>query len=54
MDAMVAAGVTGLIELSPAGTLAGLAKRGMPGVETLALKTPEQLDAAIELAKNHG
>ncbi len=54
MDAMVAAGVTALIELSPAGTLAGLAKRGMPGVETLALKTPDQLDAAIELAKNHG
>lgn len=54
MEAMLAAGVTGLIELSPAGTLAGLAKRGMPGVETLALKTPDQLDAAIELAKNHG
>ena len=54
MDAMVAAGVTALIEVSPAGTLAGLAKRGMPGVETLALKTPDQLDAAIELAKNHG
>lgn len=54
MDAMVAAGVTALIELSPAGTLAGLAKRGMPGIETLALKTPDQLDAAIELAKNHG
>ena len=54
MDAMVAAGVTALIELSPAGTLAGLAKRGMPGVETLALKSPDQIDAAIELAKNHG
>jgi len=54
MDAMVSAGVTALIELSPAGTLAGLAKRGMPGIETLALKTPDQLDAAIELAKNHG
>ena len=54
MDAMVAAGVTGLIELSPAGTLTGLAKRGMAGVETLALKTPDQLDAAIEFAKNHG
>lgn len=54
MDAMVAAGVTALIELSPAGTLAGLAKRGMPGVETLALKSPEQLDAALELARNHG
>lgn len=54
MDAMVAAGVTALIEVSPAGTLAGLAKRGMPGVETLALKTPDQIAAAIELAKNHG
>ncbi|MCX6486136.1 MAG: ACP S-malonyltransferase [Rhodoluna sp.] len=54
MDAMVAAGVTALIEVSPAGTLVGLAKRGMPGVETLALKTPDQIDAAIELAKNHG
>lgn len=54
MDAMVSAGVTALIEVSPAGTLAGLAKRGMPGIETLALKTPDQLDAAIELAKNHG
>lgn len=54
MEAMVAAGVTALIELSPAGTLAGLAKRGMPGIETLALKTPDQLDAAIDLAKNHG
>lgn len=53
MDSMVKAGVTALIEVSPAGTLAGLAKRGMPGVETLALKSPDQIDAAIELAKNH-
>ena len=54
MEAMVAAGVTGLIEVSPAGALTGMAKRGMPGVESLALKTPDQIDAAIELAKNHG
>lgn len=53
MESMMAAGVTALIELSPAGTLAGIAKRAMPGVETLALKTPDQLDAAVELAKNH-
>jgi len=53
MQTMVTAGVTALIELSPAGTLAGLAKRGMPGIEILALKTPDQLDSAIELAKNH-
>lgn len=54
MEAMVSAGVTALIELSPAGTLVGLAKRGMPGIETLALKTPDQLDAALQLAANHG
>ena len=44
-----ALGVTGLIELAPAGTLVGLAKRAMPGVETLAVKTPDDLDAARTL-----
>ncbi|MEY4391088.1 MAG: hypothetical protein RLZZ400_831 [Actinomycetota bacterium] len=44
---------TALIEVSPAGTLAGLAKRALPGVEILALKTPDQLDAARELIANH-
>ena len=53
MAAMVEAGVTAILELAPAGTLVGLAKRSMPGVETLALKTPDQLDAARELIANH-
>lgn len=53
MEAMVAAGVTAMIEVSPAGALAGLAKRAMPGVEILALKTPDQLDAAKQLIQNH-
>jgi [acyl-carrier-protein] S-malonyltransferase len=53
MQAMMASGVTAVIELSPAGTLAGLAKRGMPGVEILALKTPDQIDAAKELIAKH-
>lgn len=53
MQAMVEAGVSALIELSPAGTLTGLAKRGMPGVETLAVKTPENLEAALSLINNH-
>lgn len=53
MDAMIAAGVTALIELSPAGTLTGIAKRSMPGVETLALKTPDQIEAAQALIANH-
>lgn len=49
METMVALGVTGVIELAPAGTLAGLAKRGMPGVATVAVRTPADLDAAKEL-----
>lgn len=53
MAAMVEAGVTAMIELAPAGTLVGLAKRAMPGVETLALKTPDNLAAAQELIRNH-
>ncbi|MGX1585783.1 ACP S-malonyltransferase [Microbacterium sp. NPDC055502] len=43
------AGVTGVIELAPAGALVGLAKRGLRGVPTVAVKTPEDLDAAVAL-----
>jgi [acyl-carrier-protein] S-malonyltransferase len=49
MDAFAAAGVTGLIELAPAGALVGLAKRALKGVPTVAVKTPDDLPAAIEL-----
>jgi [acyl-carrier-protein] S-malonyltransferase len=49
METLVQRGVTGVIELAPAGTLAGLAKRGMPGVKTVAVKTPEDLTAALAL-----
>ncbi|GAA3280840.1 ACP S-malonyltransferase [Paenarthrobacter aurescens] len=49
METLVERGVTGLIELAPAGTLAGLAKRGMPGVKTVAVKTPDDLSAALAL-----
>ncbi len=53
METMTAMGVTGLIELTPAGTLAGLAKRGMGGVATVAVKTPAELDAAKQLLAEH-
>jgi [acyl-carrier-protein] S-malonyltransferase len=53
MASMVSAGVTALIELSPAGTLVGLAKRAMPGVETVAVKTPENIEAALSVINNH-
>ncbi len=49
MDTMSAMGVTSLIELAPAGTLTGLAKRGMSGVATVAVKTPDDLASAKEL-----
>ena len=54
MESMVNAGVTGIIELAPAGTLVGLAKRAMPGIESVAVKTPENLEAALALINNHG
>ena len=53
METMLAMGVTGLIELPPAGTLTGLAKRGMRSVATTALKTPDDLDAARTLLAEH-
>ncbi|MFH8218643.1 MULTISPECIES: ACP S-malonyltransferase [unclassified Streptomyces] len=46
-------GATALIEVCPGGTLTGLAKRALPGVRTLALKTPDDLDAARELIAEH-
>jgi len=46
-------GVTGLIEIPPAGTLANLAKRGLPGVEVLAMKTPDDLEAAHRMVREH-
>ena len=47
-------GVSALIELPPAGTLVGLAKRGLKGIKTLALKTPDDLDTARQMIEEHG
>ena len=47
-------GVTGVIEIPPAGALTGLAKRGLKGVETLALKTPDDLEKAQRMVQEHG
>jgi [acyl-carrier-protein] S-malonyltransferase len=54
METMLDLGVTGMLEMPPAGTLSGIAKRAMKGVETFALKTPDQLDAAREFVDKHG
>ena len=53
MRAMADLGVTAVIEIPPAGTLTGLVKRALPGVATLALKTPDDLDAARALIAEH-
>ncbi|MEU1090510.1 ACP S-malonyltransferase [Streptomyces sp. NPDC005892] len=53
METFLELGVTALIEACPGGTLTGLAKRAMPGVQTLALKTPDDLDAARALIAEH-
>ncbi|WP_248958756.1 ACP S-malonyltransferase [Sphaerisporangium perillae] len=46
MATMAGLGVTAMIELLPGGTLTGLAKRALPGIETVPLKTPDDLAAA--------
>jgi len=42
-------GITGMIELAPAGALVGLAKRALKGVPTVALNTPDDLSAAVDM-----
>lgn len=49
MQSFASAGVSGIIELAPAGALVGLAKRGLKGIPTVAIKSPEDLPAAREL-----
>ena len=41
--------VTGIIEMAPAGTLVGLAKRALKGVPTVAVRTPADLEDAVAL-----
>lgn len=53
MAALAERGVTGVLELLPGGTLTGLAKRGLKGTATLAVKSPEDLDAARAFVAEH-
>ncbi|NYI78558.1 acyltransferase domain-containing protein [Nocardioides panzhihuensis] len=54
LDTMSDIGVTGILEMPPAGTLTGIAKRALKGVETFALKTPDQLEDARAFVEKHG
>jgi [acyl-carrier-protein] S-malonyltransferase len=53
MSTLAALGVTAVIELPPAGTLAALIRRALPGVEVVALQTLDDLAAARELVAQH-
>jgi [acyl-carrier-protein] S-malonyltransferase len=53
MRTMGELGVTAVIEIPPAGTLTGLIKRALPGVQTLAVKTPDDLDEAWAMIAAH-
>lgn len=55
MRSLVDLGVTAVIELPPAGTLAGLIKRELKGtVERVTLNHPDDLPAAHDLIARHG
>jgi len=54
LETLTDLGVTGILEMPPAGTLTGIAKRALKGVETFALKTPDQLDDARAFCEKHG
>jgi [acyl-carrier-protein] S-malonyltransferase len=54
MQTLAHVGVTAIVELPPAGTLAGLAKRALKGVEIVTVNTPDDLAAARDLFARHG
>ena len=54
MQTLAKLGVTGVIEVPPAGTLVGLIKRATPEIESFALKSPDDLAGAQEFIAKHG
>ena len=49
MDSFASQGITGMMELAPAGALTGLAKRGLKGVPTVAINSPDDIAVALEM-----
>lgn len=54
MRTMAGLGASAFIELPPGGTLTGLARRQLPGLAMVALKSPEDLGPARSLLAEHG
>jgi [acyl-carrier-protein] S-malonyltransferase len=53
LSALEALGVDAVIELAPAGVLTGLVRRALRGVEAVAVRTPDDLDAAHRVLAEH-
>jgi len=53
MTTLADLGVTATVELAPGGTLTGLVRRALPGVETLAITTPDDLTTARAMLDRH-
>lgn len=53
METMTDMAVTGLLELTPSGTLTGIAKRNLTGVESFSLNTPDQIPDAKTFIADH-
>ncbi len=54
MASLAGLGVTAVIELPPAGTLAGLVKRAVKGLEIVTVNSPDDLATAQDLIQRHG
>jgi [acyl-carrier-protein] S-malonyltransferase len=54
MQTLAEQGVTGVIEVAPAGTLVGLVKRAVPTIEQCALKSPAEIESATSFVSRHG
>ena len=54
MATLESKGVTGVIEVAPAGTLVGLIKRAAPSIAQCALKSPTDIANALEFLAQHG
>lgn len=54
MATLESSGVTGALEVAPAGTLVGLLKRAVAAIETFPLKSPEDLATAHQFVSSKG
>jgi len=53
METFLAMEITGLIELFPGGTLTGIAKRALPGVELLPISSIEDVEKVADFVAKH-